>query len=389
MNGFNPDKINSPGKKERFVVQVEGQSIEGEKYYFEYPKHVQEETGILGYERVKISDEKLINIKEMTRLAQSDIINDLLVKLSGGEYPETCVTHTLGAYGASEKYRKVFAEDRFFIQKIYDLGLVEKLKDEMDPNHILNNNGAELEILNKKDNSPYSENIYGEIQTSKSYHEGVLHSETTPIAKIPKEILNNETEFYIKKDFYLEPGNFWTSIIGVDDIGFGFSVLDDSFFKKYIEECILVDHNALLESGNSSTKDIFCIYLINEYHRLGHSFSVSSSDDKVVEEMKRDFILKINEIASDFLKNKIPLSSSSSGSEINMGQYAKQRFFGRSGAFGGNYFIGHEIKMPIFINHDKIPQLSWGHAKYAHYFNDKSFNFFKFKHADHLPNNGQ
>ncbi len=39
----------------------------------------------------------------------------------------------------------------------------------------------------------------------------------------------------------------------------------------------------------------------------------------------------------------------------------------------------------IFINNDKIPQLSWGHAKYAHYFNDKGFNFFKFKHTDKLP----
>jgi hypothetical protein len=37
------------------------------------------------------------------------------------------------------------------------------------------------------------------------------------------------------------------------------------------------------------------------------------------------------------------------------------------------------------FDHHEIPQLSWGHAKYAHYFNDKSFNFFKFKHADHLP----
>lgn len=43
-----------------------------------------------------------------------------------------------------------------------------------------------------------------------------------------------------------------------------------------------------------------------------------------------------------------------------------------------------EFKMPIFIGHPQIPQLSWGHAKYAHFFSEKGFNFFEFKHAEHI-----
>lgn len=52
-----------------------------------------------------------------------------------------------------------------------------------------------------------------------------------------------------------------------------------------------------------------------------------------------------------------------------------------------NYIEGSyiETEIPILINNDELPQISWGHAKYAHYFNEKGFNFFKFKHADHLP----
>lgn len=79
MFGFNPNKIKrSPNtensekekledketKKEKFFLEINGQKIEGEKYYFEYPKHVQEETGILGYERVKISIENLDNFSK-------------------------------------------------------------------------------------------------------------------------------------------------------------------------------------------------------------------------------------------------------------------------------------------------------------------------------------
>ncbi|QQR50106.1 hypothetical protein IPF86_03440 [Candidatus Nomurabacteria bacterium] len=372
------------GKKEKITLEINGQTIEAVKYYFEYPEKIQKESGILGYERTKISiDEKLIS-DEMEHYEQSKIITDLLVTLSDGEYPETCVTHKFGAYGSHEGFKKGFAEDKFFVQKIYDLDRIEKLKDEMDPNYIFNNNGAKLDIFNKKDNSPYSENTYGKIPEHQVYHEGVLFYETTPIAKIPKKILSNESEFYIKKDFYLEPGNFWHGV-GIKDIGFGFSVLNDPFFLKYIEESILLDPEPLFKSEDSTTKDIFCIYLINEYHRLGYSFISNSSDDKTIDEIKRKFILKIDEIAKEFLKNKILSNGDLYNSEISMGKYATEKFLGRSGAFKGNYFVGNEIKIPIFMNHDNIPQLSWGHAKYAHYFNDKGLNFFKFKHADYLP----
>ena len=50
-----------------------------------------------------------------------------------------------------------------------------------------------------------------------------------------------------------------------------------------------------------------------------------------------------------------------------------------------------QFKMPIFIGHPQIPQLLWGHAKYAHFFSEKGFNFFEFKHAEHIvkPKNPQ
>ena len=48
-------------------------------------------------------------------------------------------------------------------------------------------------------------------------------------------------------------------------------------------------------------------------------------------------------------------------------------------------YVPQEVLIPILINHSEIPQLSWGHAKYAHFVNQKGFNFIEFKHAEHLP----
>jgi hypothetical protein len=363
-------------KRENITIEIDGQKIEAVKYYFEYPEQIQKETGILGYERTKIPINKELINKEMPYWEQDEIINNLLITLSGGEYPETCVTHKFGGFGNYDEYKKGFIDDHFFVQKIYDLNRIEKLKDKIDSNYIFNNNGANLDIFNKKTNSPYN----GKIQIHRTYSEAG-NTETTPIATVPKEILNTNSGFYIKKDFYLEPGNFWHGG-GIENIGFGFSVLDDSFFLEYIEKCILDNPKSLF---NSSNKDIFCIYLINKYNQLGYSFYRSLNDTKTTDEIKRNFISKINEIAKNFLKKNISLFGDSYNSDINIGRYAAIHFFGRGGAFEGKYFVGSEIKIPIFINHDYLPQLSWGHAKYAHYFNDKCFNFFKFKHLDHLP----
>lgn len=40
--------------------------------------------------------------------------------------------------------------------------------------------------------------------------------------------------------------------------------------------------------------------------------------------------------------------------------------------------------MPIFIGHDTMPQISWGHAKYAHLLDEKNLNFLTFDHEDYL-----
>lgn len=53
--------------KERQIKNIEikiGEntySLEAESYDFEYPKRIQEETGIIGYERIKISNESRFN----------------------------------------------------------------------------------------------------------------------------------------------------------------------------------------------------------------------------------------------------------------------------------------------------------------------------------------
>jgi hypothetical protein len=360
--------------REKITIEVEGQSIEGEKYYFDYPEYIQKETGILGYERIKIIDEKFTNLKELGWEKVSEIIENTLLKLSNGEYPNKCVTHIIGAdadQDSRKKYLEYFRDDKFFLQKIYDLERIKKeIESSADPKWVFNHGGGALKVFDKKTDQEVS----------------FSHVEIGQITS--GELL--EKDSYVVKPFNLAPGRFWDYLEG-NDLAIGFSVFDDLFFKKYLESSvsILLQHRleTLNNLDNDDIKDMFCIYLVNEYNRLGFSFGDPSNDEGANENLKADFIFEINKIAKDFLKEKKLLSDQNLDIDVKMGEYTIRRLFGRSYSFKMNRFhnVSSKIDVSILINHDEIPQLSWGHAKYAHYFNDKSFNFFKFKHADHLP----
>ncbi|MFO0743813.1 MAG: hypothetical protein U0469_02050 [Candidatus Paceibacterota bacterium] len=404
MFGFNPNKIKrSPNtensekekledketKKEKFFLEINGQKIEGEKYYFEYPKHVQEETGILGYERVKISIENLdnfskflfekekgfslneigienfsqldkilekkyeyLNEKELEIIDKIGLFEEsfcykLLDCLSDNEYPQFCHNHKFAYWSdrkTSERYIKNLKKD-FFVSKIYDL---EKVKKEKEYSLYPFSNA-------KKTSGDYSSThsnitIYDSKQPDKIISTG----NCVPIANVIEfEGKIKSGEAYACTTFSglnLCPSNFFDGL-EIKNIGFGFSYKLDSFMREYFEESLCV--------FNKQSLDINLI------------------EKSSIEEIGASLIL------DDLISGK--KNRGVYGNEMQQSLFIKraERFY-ELGA-GSRQFSHKHSYLPIFIGHPEIPQLSWGHAKYAHYFNEKGFNFFKFKHADHLP----
>lgn len=198
----------------------------------------------------------------------------------------------------------------------------------------------------------------------------------------------------IGKDIYLvsaqglnvSPGNFFHHWIKPNDIGFGFDPFDDKLMNEYYEKATsaLLSLGYKLDSFDSTANSSLAITILNRYKNtsghfpswvgLKNSGSRGTEDNNVMEELKS--------IAEEFKKNNKLQNIPISDKNIMDGMY---NFFEYGSKFERFVNPIDEVFLPIFIGHNEIPQLSWGHAKYAHYFNDKSFNFFKFKHADHLP----
>ncbi|MDQ5961688.1 MAG: hypothetical protein QG669_80, partial [Patescibacteria group bacterium] len=205
------------------------------------------------------------------------------------------------------------------------------------------------------------------------------------IGEVSKELLQEKKTFLIKA-FNVAPSDFWQNDISSEDIGFGFSISNDPLFKEYLK---LSSINLLcLDPEKKLAKDTFALYLVSLYKSLEYKSGDAVNNKDTTYMARSEFVSKIDKITKKFIEdNNIDLKENT---DLDMQKYTIHRLLD---GLGLDFFIEtgmmnssvSETDIPIYINHDKIPQLSWGHAKYAHYFNDKSFNFFKFKHADHLP----
>lgn len=393
--------------REKITLEIEGQVIEGEKYYFEYPKHIQEELGILGYERVKISkkeierflgdsiindDGKSVILENITSirgngLHHNQVLDDKCIKvlssLSEGEYPFECGIHTVGGYASNEvkeMYRNDIASDKFFIQKIYDIDTIKKNAER---------GSSPYEIMNHTpDNSnPQKSSITLFDKKTLETKEQII------IGKLSKEYdtFKDDHLFGITagKGLNLAEGAFFASPIS-EEPSFGFSG-NDIFLKNYAYKLSeIVYEQGKKENNLEYKKELF--YSIADiltliYYKDSKKYTLSENSD---------FIAHIlDDFEKIIPKSELDLESSLVvGDSRSLVQIVIDMIRMREGPDGkpngivqtGTWHVDSpEFLLPIIINHDEIPQLSWGHAKYAHYFNDKGFNFFKFKHSDHLP----
>ncbi len=398
-------------------------SLEVESYDFEYPEAIQKETGILGYERTKISNKDFFEICkfdmkpliEKYNIQTADnffekydslklhkygdveyqdcivfdkninkAVERLLKELSAGEYPDYCYNHTMGAYagGYEKEMKEDFKNDRMFLQKIYDTDRIEKnISHGHNTKAIFNhpvvgafgtrNAWSNVTLYEKKTHQKIKENEYiGDItKYKKEFKEGSI------IAASSNAGLN------------VLPSNFWTSGsrdggTDMEALSFGFPISGDSFLREYRA----VSLELLLDLEKDNLKKMcedpdrynmrgvgaaLIMYALNEFsikETVPQNINLRSEEGKV-------FTEKINTIINLFFENK-NLPNPFKGNNLIAEAYLP---------YLGIHGLPDETFLPIVIGDEKVPQLAWGHAKYAHYTNEKGFNFFKFKHADHLP----
>ncbi len=439
----NDKKEKKEGKRTKTIeIKVGEQTylLEAESYDFEYPKSTQKETGILGYERTIIDPESLMSVvenqiqqslglslsglgihkytdllsffgkkvesfsqEEMSKLMSfnlrenrqskpptpeenlmdlrteiwskfnRELINKkLLPLLSNDEYPNKSFNHRYGWYGNQEtisRHKDYFKQD-FFLGKIYDL---ERIKEERKHRMYPFSSGE----LTTGDNSSYHANI--SIYDQKKPHERLTTESKLPLGKVlDYEGKIKEGTAYATTTFAglnLVSGGFFGGGTRAgtptfnEEVCFGFSFKLDDFMKEYYEKtfCIYAKQIENSEENIGALIDVALFLLFNK--------NCQNIEPETWENMTEEDVNFLNSILE---------KSNRKLAEKELEQINK-RYRSVRGLLSNNGFSGYESKLPVFIGHKDIPQLSWGHATYANYMSEKGFNFFKFKHTDNLP----
>jgi hypothetical protein len=422
-------------RKQTIEIEFDGIKIplETESYDFEYPKHIQEETGILGYERTKISNDAIFDAlkasKKKTRSIDFTISNNIekikkkkrvridyktenarviggsiLMELSNGEYPRFCYNHKMNASIHSSKQESAqsnaFMEDKFFVQRMYGLNRTEKHLENFQKKEIYNNPAYAEERDRKK--------IFCAFDKKTG---AILEDELYP-GDIP-EVLQKNPEAFIapqRDGINLLVSNFFNGL-KIDSTSFGFPMKLESHMKDYMGQCLHFYSNKKNGIKPEIASTIFGGHLENSLLMLSldeilrdeellakmlamiNKYPESPDPDKaktalickIFEKICIKYELKIDSLVSEYTWRDKFVSRDRNIQESLIAHVALALdIIGdpESYSIQGD---GDHAYLPVFINHDEIPQLAWGHAKYAHYSNEKSFNFFKFKHAEHLP----
>ncbi len=354
-------------KKQISQIEVDGVKLEISKEDFQYPENIQKETGVLGYERMKIPQESL---KEVS-------VEGILLNLSGGEYPNQTFNHRLGAdmpVEQSKKYHTHFKDDKFFLQKLFDVDRLNKSFKEI-----------ELGIPTEDRFKYYQKSDNGFINTS-----GKVGS-VSLIENLKTNQSKSEIYAIGPEGLNTKCGAMWSNK-DVSLASFGFSP-EDSFYYEYLIKSLELYKKLYREDPATYLNPITNIIgqMIMQDKRLRHLYEIRDENHRysLAKEVVKEADLNLNQYVKEKINNLLEQFQLDFVTDENVDRYVREKY--RLPESYKEDMIKHivgeinEPDIPIIINHNEIPQLSWGHAKYAHYSNEKGLNFFKFKHAKHLP----
>ncbi len=360
-------------KKQNLEIEIDGKkySLETDSYDFEYPKNIQEETGIIGYERTVISKEALHKIHNETGGESGEILTkEILSKLSEGEF-FNLVRHQMGYYaGLKEKevYNKKFADQGFILQKIFDIDGVKELKEENDKSvfsHGATSNNIKFGLFDKKTLEVIEEDItttrlpeYTEKVTSGdvflcntnsglSDKNSITRTGPSPSGSQLNLFWDKSTEK--SREEHDIQGEFPVSPV------FAFDPREPHLHKYFSDTYDLYKNLNKVNHTNITGHKFDVFY--NLYEKINYKNLLDGSEERI---HHRNFIKNIDE---EF------------GQDPTYQEKDKSMF----------RLEKDEGVIPVIIGHDKIKQLRWGDSKYAVFYTQKGLNFLKIRHADHLP----
>ena len=392
------------------------------KSNFEYPKSIQKESGVLGYERRIINPDLLIdtfkkvifglkdsgqpmekwelahweefikkdvsNFNELKAYLEDEerksggdgfiaqrwsnlLINPILESFSADKYPNQTFNHRMGAdvpTTRSETHQNQFKDDHFFLQKIYDLKTLKKFHGE-------NSGESDLGI-------PM---LNGFRLYTGSENDAIDISSVTNTASLIKAFddPNQEKIYAISPEgLNTKYGHMWGGGSRFTP-SFGFSA-EDPLYYEYLCKSLELYSKLCEEDPITYLHPITNIVaqMITRDENLRRLYEIRNTDGESsklnLEQYASDKInLLLKEFRIDFITDE------------NVDKYIREKY-----QLPERYKINaaeriineiNEPDLPIIINNEKIQQLSWGHAKYAHMYTAKGLNYFELKHADKLP----
>ena len=465
-------------RKQTIEIEFDGIKIplETESYDFEYPKHIQKETGILGYERTKISNQAItdfikkyylnkynINVEDYgfenielikdfeekhkerrksrprtedgfyteeyqyseqykTDELLSEIsygpLKEIIHSMSNGEYPTKCFNHIFSSYVNDEEqkiaYYDEFKRSNFFLQKIYDLASKERLGKNSFYHKGISDQYSIHEVFEKSTNA-----FFGTRINNRERKDPYLY-----FASVEALERDNRWAF---TELNFTTSDFWNRDKDINGVCVGFSMNDD-LLKEYLEKSLRYLSNITEDNGpkskltwvlhdnirilNGTTSIIWNLVhfnkkiqnlLFEDIQENQPSLNINmirTVVDSAFSEIEQQTSFPVSEFLSknsnhskdtiNKINKNLNIKYENNGFNYCKTCLIKKILETREQLLASKHFnkthpIYREVHVPVFINHDNLPQLAWGHAKYAHYMNEKGFNFFKFKHAEHLP----
>ena len=339
--------------------------------YFEYPQVISKEIGVLGYKRVVIENTDITALEAMikherklgnitSRRPVSDIAQGKIIQLlSNGEYPNNCLTHIYGAlshrydYSLRQKYEQQLVADKFFLQKIYGLDTIKAQQ----------NQNSQIRVLDHRDD-------HGTLRT----HFGLFERQSKKLvkSKLPINKLLDYEDQILSGDYFLAsydsglntmPQAFWS--MGGGNFKFGFSK-NDQLFKNYIEESLNLFSTIKTDVEDEYGDEPVYIERIIDF----------------IEEDVKEYGESIDKYGYAHIARALRITNETEWGklELDMGMIEKD-----SGYWCDDVSDTLEQRIPIFIGKEDIPQLSWAHAKYAHFMSEKGLNYIEFEHEERLP----
>ncbi len=299
----------------------------------------------------------------------------------------------MGAYVRKEQSTKPFIEDRLFLQKLFDVELSKKIK--------LGGNRT----ISTDENTSIFMNVY-----EKENGKPIDKTDVSSLYKYSEKIKDDEVFLLGTDAFNLSIGRFWNEK-STNSLSVGFSY-KDSFFREYLKKAYKFFLDNDYENDLLGIQQVMMILVFGSDEFIAKFKELKNNKDIKREEEVRELnnlFLKIRDSFLPDIDQETILSDKKKESSCWKDRSGKNvtKHLGRDPWFGypnfqfdnntlaglqhaheydrGNTWGRQEVTIPIFINHNEMPQLSWGHAKYASLMSKKGFNYIEFKHAEHLP----